>query len=279
MSPPLRRPTCNNLCLRVGEGGLHQEHLRGHEITGESSNMFRDSVLASPVLRRGVTALAVAAAATMFVGTAATAEPAAVVGEVSADSIAAARAQAIGTTVTVVGTATTPSGVFESSFYDKGFGLQSGNSGIYISDPNNSGIALGDQVQVTGVLADQEGLLVVRPTAVEVIGTTTQISPARLPLNAIGEGSEGRLVTVSGIVSGPVVDDLPYGHKILVSGVDGDTVIFVNTQTGIDVDAVAVGRPITVTGFSGQYASTYEVLPRSEADVQQGFTGSLSFGS
>ncbi|MGK2240278.1 MAG: hypothetical protein ACI9JD_002834, partial [Rhodococcus sp. (in: high G+C Gram-positive bacteria)] len=104
MSPPLRRPTCNNLCLRVGEGGLHQEDLRGHEITGESSNMFRDSVLASPVLRRGVTALAVAAAATMFVGTAATAEPAAVVGEVSADSIAAARAQAIGTTVTVVGT-------------------------------------------------------------------------------------------------------------------------------------------------------------------------------
>jgi hypothetical protein len=71
--------------------------------------MFRDSVLAGPVLRRGVTALAVAAAATMFVGTAATAEPAAVVGEVSADSIAAARAQAIGTTVTVVGTATTPS--------------------------------------------------------------------------------------------------------------------------------------------------------------------------
>ncbi|MDJ0110936.1 hypothetical protein QM646_31165, partial [Rhodococcus erythropolis] len=106
-----------------------------------------------------------------------------------------------------------------------------------------------------------------------------QISPARLPLNAIGEGSEGRLVTVSGIVSGPVVDDLPYGHKILVSGVEGNTVIFVNTQTGIDVDAIAVGRPITVTGFSGQYASTYEVLPRSEADVQQGFTGSLSFGS
>lgn len=245
--------------------------------------MFRDSVLAGPVLRRGgVTALAVAAAATMFVGTAATAEPAAVVGEVSADSIAAARAQAIGTTVTVVGTATTPSGVFESSFYDKGFGLQSGNSGIYISDPNNSGgVVLGDRVQVTGVLADQEGLLVVRPTTVEVIGTTTQISPARLPpLNAIGEGSEGRLVTVSGIVSGPVVDDLPYGHKILVSGAEGNTVIFVNTQTGIDVDAVAVGRPITVTGFSGQYASTYEVLPpRSEADVQQGFTGSLSFGS
>jgi len=33
MSPPLRRPTCNNLCLRVGEGGLHQEHLRGHDWT------------------------------------------------------------------------------------------------------------------------------------------------------------------------------------------------------------------------------------------------------
>lgn len=230
-----------------------------------------------------VRVLALAAAGALGVailtGPIASAEPVRSAPSVAVNSIEVARTLPMGSEVTVVGTATTASGIFESSFYDKGFGLQSGNSGIYVSDPENSGIAVGDQVQVIGILADQEGLLVVRPTAVVRIGVGAQIRPGRLPLNAIGEGSEGRLVTVSGIVSGPVVDDLPYGHKIPVSGANGNTVIFVNTQTGIDAASIAVGRSITVTGFSGQYADTYEVLPRSKADVQQGFTGSLTFGS
>ncbi|MDI9918903.1 hypothetical protein [Rhodococcus sp. IEGM 1379] len=230
-----------------------------------------------------VRVLALAAAGALGVailtGSIASAEPVRSTPSVAVNSIEVARTLPIGTAVTVEGIATTASGIFESSFYDKGFGLQRGNSGIYVSDPENSGIAVGDQVQVVGILADQEGLLVVRPTTVVRIGAGAQIRPSRLPLNAIGEGSEGRLVTVSGIVSGPVVDDLPYGHKIPVSGTSGNTVIFVNTQTGIDVASIAVGRSIAVTGFSGQYADTYEVLPSSEADVQQGFTGSLTFGS
>ena len=198
---------------------------------------------------------------------------------VAVDSIQVARSLPIGTEVTVSGTATTSSGDFESSFYDKGFGLQSGNSGIYVSDPDNSAVSVGDRVEVSGVLADQEGLLVIRPSAVTRLGFAPAVRPEQLPLSAIGESSEGRLVRVSGIVSAPVVDDLPYGHKIVVSGAGGKTVIFVNTQAGIDPASILVGRPITVTGFSGQYADTYEVLPRSKDDVQQGFAGSLSFGS
>lgn len=216
----------------------------------------------------------------IFTGAPAVAEPLLPVPSVVAvNSIELARSLPIGAEVTVSGIATTSSGDFESSFYDKGFGLQSGNSGIYVSDPDNSVVTVGDQVEVSGVLADQEGLLVIRPSAVTRRGSAPAVRPERLPLSFIGESSEGRLVTVSGIVSAPVVDDLPYGHKILVSGAGGNTVIFVNTQAGLDPASILVGRPITVTGFSGQYADTYEVLPRSKGDVRQGFAGSTSFGS
>ena len=216
----------------------------------------------------------------IFAGAPAVAEPLPPVPSVVAvNSIELVRSLPIGAEVTVSGIATTSSGDFESSFYDKGFGLQSGNSGIYVSDPDNSVVTVGDQVEVSGVLADQEGLLVIRPSAVARLGSAPAVQPERLPLSSIGESSEGRLVTVSGIVSAPVIDDLPYGHKILVSGAGGNTVIFVNTQAGLDPASILVGRPITVTGFSGQYADTYEVLPRSKDDVRQGFTGSLSFGS
>lgn len=239
--------------------------------------MGRDRYLVSPVRRRGITALAVAGAAvgSMFFGGVAGAapqQPTVVADQANAGSIAQARTQAQGTIVTVTGTATTPSGVFESSFYDQGFGLQAGNSGIYISDAENAGIAVGDRVEVTGKIGDKNGLLVIYPTAITKLGSGVPVTPKRLPVAAIGENTEGRLVTVSGTVSGPVFDDLPYGYKIPVSGPGGSTVIFVNTQTGIDVGAVAVGERITVTGFSGQYDATYEVLPRSAADVQQGFS-------
>ena len=50
-------------------------------------------------------------------------------------SIAEARALPLGTVVTVDGSVTTPSGTFESSFFDKGFGLQDRSAGIYVSMP------------------------------------------------------------------------------------------------------------------------------------------------
>ena len=47
--------------------------------------------------------------------------------------IATARTLPLGTVVTVDGSATTPSGAFESSTFDKGFGLQDRSAGIYVS--------------------------------------------------------------------------------------------------------------------------------------------------
>ena len=79
--------------------------------------------------------------------------------------IAKARALPLGTEVTVKGTATTPSGAFESSFFDKGFGIQDASAGIYVSVPTDLHVIPGRQARVTGVLRDSFGLRILVPAA------------------------------------------------------------------------------------------------------------------
>src|SRR6476659_10047686 len=78
-------------------------------------------------------------------------------------SIAQARSLPLGTVVTVDGSVSTPSGAFESSFFDKGFGLQDRSAGIYVSLQTDLGVAPRDQARVTGTLMDSFGLLILVP--------------------------------------------------------------------------------------------------------------------
>src|SRR5262245_9635427 len=68
--------------------------------------------------------------------------------------IGAARALPLGSSVTVRGSVTVPSGVFRSSTFDEGFAIQDRTGGIYVSIATNLGLAPRQQVRVTGRLAD-----------------------------------------------------------------------------------------------------------------------------
>lgn len=185
-------------------------------------------------------------------------------------AIAGARRLPLGTTVTVTATVSTPPGAFESSFYDKGFGLLDASAGIYVSTGFAADVRVGQQVRVTGVLADQSGLRVIRPAgaaAVQVVGERGTLRVRPVPTGAVSELTEGLLVRVTGRITEDPVDDLPYGYKVTVDDGSGPILVFVNTQTGIDVGALRAGDRIAVTGFSSQYESHYEVDPRSPADI------------
>ena len=78
-------------------------------------------------------------------------------------SIAEARTLPPGTVVTVDGSVTTPSGAFDSSFFDYGFGLQDKSAGIYVSLQTDLGVAPRRQARVTGTLQDSFGLLLLVP--------------------------------------------------------------------------------------------------------------------
>ncbi|CAM3827583.1 OB-fold nucleic acid binding domain-containing protein [Kibdelosporangium persicum] len=181
--------------------------------------------------------------------------------------IAKARSQPLGTVVTVSGTVTTSSGAFESSFFDRGFGLQDGTAGIYISTPENLNADPGRRAKVTGTLRDSYGFLILVPTAVELGHTGPLVRPRWTATARVGEQTEGRLVQVAGRISQAPISDLPYGYKFWVNDGSGEVQVFVNTQTGIDVSRFRLGQVVLVTGLSGQFESHYEVLPRSPRDI------------
>lgn len=60
---------------------------------------------------------------------------------------------------------------------------------------------------------------------------------------------------------------LPLGTVDTVDG-SGEVHIFVSASTGIDVSGLSPGQTIEVTGFSGQFADSFEVDPRFQSDIR-----------
>jgi hypothetical protein len=185
-------------------------------------------------------------------------------------SIAQARSLPNGTVVTVDGSVPTPSGAFNSSFFDKGFGLQDKTAGIFISSQTDLGVAPRRQARVTGTLQEGFGLRILVPAApsdVKLHGAGPKVAPRFVATAAISEATEGLLVQVVGTVTQGPENDLPFGFKLFVDDGSGETQIFVNVETGIDLSGIAVGQTVSVTGFSSQFDDHYEIDPRSPADI------------
>jgi DNA/RNA endonuclease YhcR with UshA esterase domain len=185
-------------------------------------------------------------------------------------SIAAARALPVGSRVTVDGTVSTPSGAFASSFFDVGFGVQDDRAGIYVTLQTDLHLVPGDRVRVTGVLADSFGLLVLLPDDpgdVDRRGHERPPEAQRVATGAVGESTEGLLVTVKATITRAPARDDDFGFKLFVDDGSGELQIFVNLQTGIDVSQLALGETVKITGFSSQFEADFEIDPRFPQDV------------
>jgi len=186
-------------------------------------------------------------------------------------SIAEARSLPLGTVVTIDGSVTVPSGAFSSSTFDQGFAIQDRTGGIYVSTSDNLGFTLRQQVRVTGTLADTvlPGLLVlVNVTDAKAHGSGPKVQPQAVATGGVGEATEGSIVRITGTISQPIVNDLPFGFIIVVNDGSGDINVFVCASTGIDVSGLSQGQTIEVIGFSGQFADHFEVDPRQQADIK-----------
>jgi len=186
-------------------------------------------------------------------------------------SIAEARALPLGTVVTIDGSVTVPSGAFSSSTFDQGFAIQDRTGGIYVSTSDNLGFAPRQQVRVTGTLADTllPGLLVlVDVTDVKAHGSGPKVAAQPVATGGVGEGTEGSIVRITGTITQPIVNDLPFGFIIVVNDGSGEVNVFVAASTGIDVSGLSQGQTIEVTGFSGQFADHFEVDPRFQSDIR-----------
>jgi uncharacterized protein YdeI (BOF family) len=185
-------------------------------------------------------------------------------------NIGDARALPLGSTVAIKGTVTVASGAFASSSFDQGFALEDKSGGIYVSLGTDVGLRLGDQVEVTGQLQESFGLLILAPYGpgdVKPKGYGRPVTPAALSTGSVNEATEGRLVVVEGIIVQAVSSDLPYGYKFSVNDSSGEIQIFISASTNISLSGLTLGQRVRVSGFSGQFDTTYEVQPRLQADI------------
>jgi len=197
--------------------------------------------------------------------------PAVAAAPVRLQSIGAIRASALGTRATLEGTVSTPSGAFNSSYYDLGFAVQDRTGGIFVSLPFDLGRVVGQRVRVTGTRADSSGLAIFvpdHPNDVTLLPGRGEIRPRSQTTGSIGEATEGFIVELHARAMGPVAADLPYGYKLTVDDGSGPVLVFINLETGIDPTHYHAGDRLRVIGFSSQYADHYEVDPRSTADLR-----------
>ena len=186
-------------------------------------------------------------------------------------TIAEARSLPLGTIVTIDGSVTVPSGAFSSSTFDQGFAIQDRTGGIYVSTSDNLGFGLRQQVRVTGKLADTvlPGLLVlVDVTAVKAHGSGPKVQSLAVESGDVGEATEGKLVKITGTITQPIINDLPFGFIIFINDGSGEVHSFVCASTGIDVSGLSPGQTVEITGFSGQFANDFEVDPRIQSDIR-----------
>ena len=186
----------------------------------------------------------------------------------AATPIAGARDLPPGTTVTVEGRVTVPSGRFASaSLEDQGFAIQDATGGIYIRLDSNLGIHLNEQVRVTGTLDQSFNILFVRaePSGVELLTG----APLLTATGEVGNGTDGLIITVAGTIT-DIFDDGTYGVQFAVDDGSGPVAVFVHRSTGInpfEVPFIGLGKKVRVTGFSSRFADEVELQPRFRGDL------------
>jgi hypothetical protein len=191
-------------------------------------------------------------------------------------SIAEARSLPAGTVVTVEGSVTVPSGDFASSTFDQGFGIEDETGGIYVSTSDNLNLNFHRRVRVTGAVGDNGvGLLILLPASpagIVKLHGASRVEPLPVATGEISEATEGLLVEVTGTITQPIIDDLPFGYQVFIDDGSGETQIFICASTGINpfkIPFMKEGERITVVGSSGQFLTHYEALPRHRGDLRR----------
>lgn len=167
-------------------------------------------------------------------------------------SIAAARARSIGARVHVAGVATAETGAVGAADL---CAIQDSTGGIFVRLPAaTGGPKIGQRVDVEGVLAAPYGQLEIRNVGRIALGSAgPEPLPSGLGLAAVGEDSEGSLVTVSGTVASITAD----GGRLTLAVGDGTTSIRVlaDPPAGLSRDDATRGDVVSATGIVGQRAT------------------------
>lgn len=177
-------------------------------------------------------------------------------------SIAAARSQSIGNTVTIKGVATNGSEMGTIRYF------QDSTGGIAAYSSQLSGVQKGDIVQVTGVLKDYNGLLEIDPvTSYNIISTGNPLPAPKLVSlpGGFSESNEGQLVQVNAVhfTSSGNFSSSSSNYTVTDGSNNGEVRVWASTNiAGTPIP----GGNVHVIGLLGEYFGTYQLQPRSLDD-------------
>ena len=186
-------------------------------------------------------------------------------------SLVNAKKLPLGAEVAVEGNVTVASGTFRSSFSDYGFQVQDQTSGMYITIKTDPHLAIGQRVRVTGKRSETALKFQIIETdekGVEVLAGTASPKPSAIATGKISEITIGNLIKISATVTKPVVEIAPYGFRVPVDDGTGEIVAYISTSTDISTKAMIPGQRVELIGIAGQFNQTYQIYPRSPADVK-----------
>ena len=176
-------------------------------------------------------------------------------------TIAEARNESIGQTVTINGVATN-GGELGAIRY-----IQDATAALPAYGNNLSSIQRGDSVSVTGVIFEFSGLLELSPTtSYTILGQGTMPEPLLIPITSANEDLEAQLVrfdNVSFVQSGFFSTG---SSTVQITDGTNTLDVRVNGSTNIDGSEIPSG-PISIIGLVGQFNANYQLIPRDLEDI------------
>ncbi len=192
-------------------------------------------------------------------------------------NIAAARAMGVGSTVTISGVVTNGDELGPIRY------IEDATAAMALYDPTVlAGTIRGEEVTVTGVLVDYNGLMEMQPVnSISVNSSGNTILPQLVTPLQVGESTESELIQIDNVLFNNGGSMFNVGtHDFTSNGETGK--IYIKAGSPLENSMIPMGL-VTLIGISSQYTFSipandgYQILPRDSADIIQ--TGDLIFTS
>ena len=191
--------------------------------------------------------------------------------------IATARSQGVGATVTITGIVTNGDELGPIRY------IEDATAGLALYDPTAlSGVIRGEEVTVSGILVDYNGLMEMTPVNSSITNSTgNSITPQLITPIQVGETTESELVQINNVIFNSGGSLFTVGtHDFIANGETGK--VYIRAGNPLENSLIPMG-PVTLIGISSQYTflvpanDGYQILPRDSSDIIQ--TGALIFTS
>ncbi len=188
-------------------------------------------------------------------------------------SITAARRAGVGSVVRVVGVVTAERGQVGQP---ETIAIDDGGAGILVRLPAMSApVARGTILDVSGVLAEPYGQREIRPRdgGLVDLGPGSIRAPIATSASALGEGLEGRLVSIEGRVTRSASKATSGDLSFEIRDATGLVRAMADTSSGVERASIRLGATLRIVGIVGQRASRkgrldgYRVWVRDPGDV------------